>query len=137
MERHSFKWRFCFLFFYLGLDDTMKDELAVKNKTNSLDSLITLTIKLDNRLRKCHLEKSHSTAVPSAPFTPRPAPSVPKIQPAPLVSMSALNCNSSPEPKHLARTCPTQAERQRCMFNNPYCSQKGHFITACPVRPKD
>lgn len=45
--------------FHRGLADAMKDELAVKNEPNILNSLIVLAINLENRLRKNHQEKSN------------------------------------------------------------------------------
>ncbi|KAF7640739.1 hypothetical protein LDENG_00018860, partial [Lucifuga dentata] len=35
-----------------GLTEKIKDELAARDDTNSLDSLISLSIRLDNRLRE-------------------------------------------------------------------------------------
>lgn len=38
--------------FVRGLAESVKDELAVRDETNSLESLIFLAIRLDNRLRE-------------------------------------------------------------------------------------
>ncbi len=38
--------------FYNGLSEAIKDELAARDDTNSLDSLISLSIKIDNCLRE-------------------------------------------------------------------------------------
>lgn len=43
--------------FILGLNEKVKDELAVRDETDNLESLISLSIWLDNRMRECRREK--------------------------------------------------------------------------------
>lgn len=53
--------------FLNGLNDRIKDELAVKDRCDSLESLVSLSIILDNRLRERHREKAryfNSSTIP-------------------------------------------------------------------------
>lgn len=49
--------------FLNGLNDRIKDELAVKYRCDSLDSLVSISIILDNNLRERRRERvSHSSS---------------------------------------------------------------------------
>ena len=70
--------------FYKGLKETVKDDLAHHDKTGSLDGLIDLSIKLDNRLYERSLERGptrplvhHTQAQLVHPVTPHPTPTHP------------------------------------------------------------
>ncbi len=59
--------------------EELKDELATCDKTNSLDSPIDLSIKIDNRLQERHREKDykfHSAMRYSAPPTAHMRPAL-------------------------------------------------------------
>ena len=43
--------------FYIGLKDTVKDEVARSDKPDDLQELIALVVKIDNRIYKQSLEK--------------------------------------------------------------------------------
>jgi hypothetical protein len=43
--------------FYVGLKDTIKDEVARSDKPDDLQELIALTVKIDNRMYERSLEK--------------------------------------------------------------------------------
>ena len=122
--------------FFKGLSEQLKDELAVRDETATLDSLISLAVKLDNRLRERRREKGNQPPVnrslppltgfrPPEPFTPRQPPQVFKTPP-------------EHEPMQLGRTRLTPEERFKRMSSKEclYCGQKGHFIASCPQRPK-
>jgi len=67
--------------FYKGLKETVKDDLAHRDRTGSLDDLIDLSIKLDNRLYERSLERGptrplvhHTQAQVVHPLAPHPTP---------------------------------------------------------------
>ncbi|XP_044220499.1 uncharacterized protein LOC122990974 [Thunnus albacares] len=72
-------------FFLSGLSDTVKDELAARDESTSLDELIPLAIRLDNRLRFVFFSPYPSTSheseswacacFPCSALTSSPAPS--------------------------------------------------------------
>lgn len=116
--------------FLQGLSEQLKDELAVKNESASLDSLISLAVRLDNWLRERRRERS------SQPFATRPfdpSSSAPR-QPLPALSRTP----AGPKPMQLGRACLTREEQSRRMSSREclYCGQKGHFIASCPLCPK-
>ena len=59
-------------FFLSGLSDTVKDELAARDESTSLDELIPLAIRLDNRLRECRRERDSRPSLFSSRPTPPP-----------------------------------------------------------------
>uniref|UniRef100_A0A8C6UCE1 CCHC-type domain-containing protein n=1 Tax=Neogobius melanostomus TaxID=47308 RepID=A0A8C6UCE1_9GOBI len=99
-----------------GLSEQLKDELAVKDEYEDLDSLISAAIRLDNRIRERRRDRSLSV--------PHPSLSQPR--------------SSDEEPMQLSRTHLTPTERSRRIRSGEciYCGQFGHFLAACPVRPK-
>ena len=121
-----------------GLNDQIKDELAARDDPSDLHKLVSLAIKLDNRLRERQREKFPRFSVSATKSAHRSPPlparleqfSGPRFQPPARAPEE--------EPMQLGRTKLTEQERRRrfqageCM----YCSQKGHFRSACPVRPK-
>lgn len=120
-----------------GLSEQLKDELALKDDSHDLDSLVSTAIKIDNRLRERRRERTtrhvtSSTTSRSAP--PRVVFSAPSTatcgQPPP--------ASSEVEPMQLGRAKLTPAERQRRIQSGEciYCGQLGHFLITCPSRPK-
>lgn len=116
-----------------GLNEQLKDELVLRDDADSLDSIISIAIKLDNRLRErkrersnkpCPVNVSHSLPVPRSP---------------PVPAASHHVGVTSEEPMQLGRASLTPAERHRRMMSGEciYCSQKGHFVSTCPLRPKE
>lgn len=53
--------------FLQGLSEELKDKLVVRDDTFSLDELISLAIRLDNRLRECRRERRKVSGVSSSP----------------------------------------------------------------------
>ncbi len=127
--------------FFKGLSEQLKDELAVRDETTSLDSLISLAVRLDNRLRERRRERSSQPSVPRS-FTPptihhvasQPSESSAAHQPLPAFPRSP----PEPEPMQLGRAHLTPEERSRRVSSREclYCGQKGHFIASCPSCPK-
>lgn len=124
--------------FHKGLAEELKDELATRDEPASLEGLITLAIKLDNRLRERRRERSLGQR-------PRPLTSTPANPPRTFSSSStppsgSPGLNSSPpnpppanEPMQLGRAKLTPEERQRRFSNRLcfYCGQKGHYLAQC------
>lgn len=83
--------------FYRGLSDEVKDELAARDGTTSLEELISLAIRLDNRLRERHRERAVRSRSNVSISQPR-NPSLPELPAPPLKSTT-----SSEEPLQLGR----------------------------------
>ena len=123
--------------FLRGLSSELKDELASRDEPDSLESLISLAIRIDNRLRERRQEKRQfssahgresappvAVSAPPGPSSPFQAPVTPHVSPV--------------EPMQLGRTRLPPSERQR-HFNLRlciYCGQAGHFLATCPQTPK-
>lgn len=112
--------------FYNGLSDDIKDELAARDLPAELDTLVSLSIRIDSRLRERRRERIRSAVSP-----------VRLSHPPGRLSEQRMNtpCDA-PEPMQLGRTRLSTAERQRRLKENRclYCGQDGHFATSCPVK---
>uniref|UniRef100_A0A8C5HTM3 Gypsy retrotransposon integrase-like protein 1 n=3 Tax=Gouania willdenowi TaxID=441366 RepID=A0A8C5HTM3_GOUWI len=80
--------------FYRGLSEALKDELATKEEVGSLEALISLAIRLDNRLRERRRERAHwRDSAPSRRLSPTLQPATPTPFPeAASEAMEALHC---------------------------------------------
>lgn len=123
--------------FQFGLNETMKDELASHDESVSLDDLISLSIRLDNRLRERRRERNTRTI--NAPSTRPACAPVVRAAPSPSQPPPLLALPSTEEPMQLGRARLTPGERQRRISLGEclYCGQSGHFLRTCPIRPKD
>lgn len=104
--------------FLNGLSDSLKDCLATREVPEDLESLITQSIRLDNRLRERRREHTNLYS---------------RVQPFPSM-LDSSPLPDEPEPMQIGRTRLTQAERERrrrerCCI---YCGKPGHFRLACP-----
>lgn len=125
--------------FMKGLNDRVKDELAARDETTSLEELISLATRLDNRLRERQREKSGRQFLPRVLTSPQLSSSTS----AP-VNVAPVHCTSpepsaEEEPMQLGRARLTTAERQRRQRSGLciYCGQAGHYINTCPQLPKE
>ena len=131
--------------FVKGLSEELKDELAARDETSSLDELISLATRLDNRLRERRRERAARLRPPYSPspsWSARP-PALSPPPPGPPTSSGSPSAPSSrpstEEPMQLGRTRLSQVERLRrrrlglCI----YCGQAGHLLAQCPVLPKE
>lgn len=124
--------------FLRGLNDNVKDELAARGDSNSLEELISLATRLDNRLRERCREKASRQLTQRNPSSTLSS-SLPVISTSSPVFSSPPEPISAEEPMQLGRAHLSAAERLRrqksglCM----YCGQEGHFISSCPLRPKE
>ena len=125
--------------FRRGLNDSIED-LILRDRPTSLADLISLALKVDDRLRERRIEKTtrNPPVAPRVPrsFGPRDAPilTIPNTGPTPF-----SHGTSETEPMQLGRSRLTQAEREHRMQNKLclYCGKSGHFIQTCSVRPKE
>ena len=114
-----------------GLSESIKDELATREEADTLDEIISLSIRLDNRLRERRREETGSFVPPAlaafcSPHLPRAALSAPMTRAV-----------TEEEPMQLGRTRLTQAERLHRIRNRLclYCALPGHLISTCPSLP--
>ncbi|KAI2649094.1 Transposon Tf2-9 polyprotein [Labeo rohita] len=98
--------------FLNGLSDRIKDELAVKDRCDSLDSLVSLSITLDNRLREHRREKVSNAN--SSTFPRSTTWSLAKdVTESPSSTHASANPTPGDEPMQLGRAHLTPAERLR------------------------
>ena len=118
--------------FLKGLSPDIQDLLVPLDLPTSLDELIALAIRTDNRrnqLRKQWVERRGeyhgATVTPETrwPTSPRALPD------------NATSRNEE-EPMQLGRTRLTPEERQRRRQEGRcfYCGESGHLVSACPVK---
>ena len=132
--------------FTRGLSEEVKDELAARDETGSLEELISLAIRLDNRLRERRRERSgRQRAVFNPPnllhgpqLTTSTPPSSGRVTTGGSGALSSSPA-STEEPMQLGESRLSATERQRrlrlglCI----YCGQGGHRLATCPNLPKD
>lgn len=123
--------------FLRSLSSELRDELASRDEPDSLESLISLAIRIDNRLRERQRERSHTRSTRVSESAP---PALPSASPGPSVhpAVTSSPSTSPAEPMQLGRTRLHPSERQR-RFNQRlciYCGQAGHYLANCPQTPK-
>lgn len=111
--------------YYHGLKDVIKDELAKVDRPESLEDLINLTIRLDNRLHERRMQK---TKTPVS----FPRPSYPA---APVSSHTDMEIDGTSQPRFKKLT---DAEKKRRRDNNlcMYCGGPGHIAANCTAKSK-
>lgn len=124
--------------FRKGLAEELKDELATRDEPASLETLIKLAIKIDNRLRERRRERSFGQKPRSLTSTPANPPRVfssSSTSPSGSPGLTSSSANPPPtdEPMQLGRAKLTPEERQRRFSNQLcfYCGQKGHYLAQC------
>ena len=120
--------------FLHGLSDEVKDELVSRELSEGLDSLITLAIQIDNRIRE-HRRARQLTRGPASAERSRTGPNAPDS--SRMVPTSPETAEpAAEESMQLGRTKLSLRERERriaerlCM----YCGKPGHFRVSCPER---
>ncbi|KAK2899768.1 hypothetical protein Q8A73_012897 [Channa argus] len=116
-----------------GLSDPVKNELTHRDPPDSLDELIELAIRLDNRIRERRRERGQIPA--SVPKGLRTPPLKSLVSP---VSSASASSELPAEPMELARAGLSPTERQHRLQAGEciYCGSTRHFIAQCPSRPK-
>ncbi|KAF1389898.1 hypothetical protein PFLUV_G00052310 [Perca fluviatilis] len=113
--------------FHKGLSERIKDELVSRDEPSNFSSLVSLAIRLDNRLRERRRERANLLEVSPQRWIPptrspvSPGPSVPTTPP-----------EAEQEPMQVGRAHLSLAERlhRRRSGECLYCGGKGHFIAS-------
>lgn len=111
--------------FYTGLNESLKDQLALGEEPSSLEQEIAVAMKRDNRMRERRRERRVRS------FNPPPVAKTPTYT-APVSAPAA-----DPEPMQLGRAKLTTEEKKHrrdtglCL----YCGKPGHFVSECPRLP--
>ena len=142
--------------FYRGLKDSLKDELAKTPRPESLDTLIDLCIRLDNRLHDRRLERQtpyqhaqHGSFSRFAPSSTTPensqsfarSPAIRQSDQAPQRGPAMLHTSSNRMEIDSAtlRRGPLHEDdklRRRRLGLCLYCGQHGHQANVCAARPQ-
>lgn len=111
--------------FLNSLSKTIRDKLATCDEPQSLDELINLSIRIDNRLRERRNERMSSYR----PWTPT----------IHVTSEGPSAEHPLPETMQAGRGRLSPEERLRRFGTRVciYCGKKGHFLANCPVRGKE
>lgn len=120
--------------FYQGLSEYIKDELAYREEPAGLEALITLTGNIDSRLQARQRERC---TVPAVPRLSRPSLG---SSPTPTgLAPDSQSVHVPEEPMQVGRARLSSEERNRRLRAGEclYCGKAGHFLSVCPLRPKD
>lgn len=128
--------------FSRNLSEELKDELASRDDSTSLEQLIALAIRLDNRLQERRRERAERTRkpVPSAGLRfSVPAPTCVPASPSWSPARPSAPQPPSEEPMQLGRARLSPSERQRRMQLRLclYCGLAGHYAANCRPPLKD
>lgn len=122
--------------FRRALNDDLKDQLASRDDPKSFEDLVSLSLRIDNRMREREAERSSSSRK-QAPRMP------PVLLPRPSLSATAsaaasANTEAAPEPMVIGRSRLTPEERERRFRAGAcfYCGALDHRLAQCPLRPK-
>lgn len=126
--------------FRKGLAGEIKDELAVREESHTLNELIDLSVRIDNRIR----ERRRERRTDQARRTPAswPGSSGDSALTSDVTSTASRDTPASSsqhdEPMQLGRARLTPTERQRRMKERLclYCGQGGHYLATCTEKPK-
>lgn len=124
--------------FHRGLSEPIRDRMLLE-EPSSLASLISLSLKVDNRLRANRA--SRSTRESSSAPRDTPKPSQAQNRPPP-VTPSPFPLQPRPDdsiPMQLGRSRLSQQVREQRMRDRLclYCGEAGHYIQTCPSLVKD
>uniref|UniRef100_A0A3P8RK92 CCHC-type domain-containing protein n=1 Tax=Amphiprion percula TaxID=161767 RepID=A0A3P8RK92_AMPPE len=126
--------------FQRGLSEAVKDELATRDESSSLDELIALAIRLDNRIRERRRERGARFLQLTQPRPSYCAPSPSRNPPPRILPVASAPppAASAPEdePMQLGRAHLSEEEKQRRRQTNAclYCGEMGHYAAACPSK---
>ena len=122
--------------FQNGLSRVIGKEIALRKEQLSLDEAISTAINISD-----HMSQWQADAAPPRSSEPPFGVSYKPLPAEPRFPVPAVLSSSSPgeEPMQVGRASLTPEERLRrvkaglCI----YCGQSGHFLAACPLRPKE
>ncbi|MPV02325.1 hypothetical protein FVA96_24315, partial [Escherichia coli] len=120
--------------FLRGLSDQIQDLLVPLDLPLDLDSLIALAIRTDNRLQERRRQRG-PRGTPAAPGSSPTLWGAASRQTSP-ERLSRTRAGGEEEPMQMGRARLSQEERQRRYQEGRcfYCGERGHLITACPVK---
>ena len=119
-----------------GLNDSIKD-LIVRDSPTSLSELISLALMMDTRLQERRTDKAQRVPSRSASGSPVSSSFTATSNP-PLLMGPPSSTAVAGEPMEIDRSRLSREERELRMSNQLclYCGESGHYIRACPSRPK-
>jgi hypothetical protein len=120
--------------FKKGLNDSLKDELAGKDRPRSLEEMIILITRLDNRLAERARERISEGSVPRYPLSDYKKHSYSSYTPKPSSTPVPRGING-PQKEH--GDSLSKEERHQARSANDecfYCGKPGHFIGNCQER---
>ena len=123
-----------------GLGETIKD-LILQKQPPTLDALIALALQADDRLRERNRERARAGVTNKLPSA-KPSSKTPggdSTSSPTSVYRTSIAPMSVDEPMEMGKSRLSAEERERRMRERLclYCSDGGHVIRSCPVRPKD
>ena len=122
-----------------GLGETIKD-LILQKQPPTLDALIALALQADDRLRERNRERARAGAANKLPSV-KSSSKTPGGDTAstPVSSLAFTSLKTRDEPMEMGKSRLSAEERERRMSERLclYCSEGGHVIRSCPIRPKD
>lgn len=120
--------------FRRALNDELKDQLASRDEPKSFEDLVSLSLRIDNRLREREAEKNQKHRKPAPRTFSLPPPSRPVSTSAPV----SVETDAAPEPMLIGRSRLTPEERERRLRSGAcfYCGSVEHRLAQCSVRPK-
>lgn len=124
--------------FFKGLSAQIREQLVPLNLPSDLNSLITLAIRTDNRLRELHRSQNTPTPAGSRHWSRATAttPSGQSSSGLPVPAPHRTMTTDTEEPMQLGRTRLSPEERRRRLQEGRcfYCGQQGHLLASCPAK---
>lgn len=120
--------------YFNGLSDPIKDQLAPHELPQSLETLISMSIRTDNRIRDREAERRRARAPSDSYGRTRRIPR--ESSPPPRDSLPALPPSTSEEPMQLGGSRLSAEERRRRRQEGScfYCGSSEHLMASCPSK---
>lgn len=119
-----------------SLNDEMKDHLASRDEPATFEELVSLTLRIDSRLREREWERDYSSRRSLRRSSPvvSPPPPLP-VQPSTPIAGTGGG-EPEPEPMQIGRYQLTVEERERRRRSRScfYCGSGEHLISSCPKK---
>ena len=123
--------------YYHGLSSEVRDELATRDDSDNLNTLMKLAVKIDQRLHERRRERERSFRVPF-PSMSRNVMEAGQSSPVAghVTATSPPPAVPGDEPMEIGRTRLSDEERERRFREKSclYCGRPGHFVSSCPAK---